>query len=51
MGPKVQAAVRFANATGHRAAIGSLSDIAEIVAGEAGTIIASRPQSAVERAS
>jgi carbamate kinase len=42
MGPKVQAAVRFASVTGHRAAIGSLSDIEEIVAGEAGTTIALR---------
>ena len=37
MGPKVKAAVRFAEATGKRAAIGSLDDIAAIVAGEAGT--------------
>lgn len=37
MGPKVQAALRFVEATGRRAAIGSLSDITEIVAGTAGT--------------
>jgi carbamate kinase len=37
MGPKVEAAARFAARTGHRAAIGSLADIAQIVAGEAGT--------------
>jgi carbamate kinase len=37
MGPKVEAAVRFVRATGRRAAIGRLEDIAEIVAGEAGT--------------
>ena len=37
MGPKVEAAVRFVRATGNRAAIGRLEDIAAIVAGEAGT--------------
>ncbi|HKO32425.1 MAG TPA: carbamate kinase [Candidatus Limnocylindria bacterium] len=37
MGPKVEAAARFAWKTGGRAAIGSLADIAEIVAGNAGT--------------
>jgi carbamate kinase len=37
MGPKVEAAARFVAKTGHRAAIGSLSDIAGIVAGSAGT--------------
>ncbi len=37
MGPKVEAAVRFATKTGRRAAIGSLADIAAIVAGEKGT--------------
>jgi carbamate kinase len=42
MGPKVQAATRFANNTGGRAAIGSLADIAAIVAGAAGTNIATR---------
>jgi carbamate kinase len=39
MGPKVQAACRFANATGKRAAIGALADLADIIAGEAGTTI------------
>jgi len=39
MGPKVEAAVRFVRATGNRAAIGNLDDIARIVAGEAGTSI------------
>ena len=43
MGPKVEAAVRFVQATGKRAAIGRLEDIAEIVAGEAGTnVVAER---------
>lgn len=37
MGPKVEAAVRFVKATCNRAAIGRLEDIAEIVAGRAGT--------------
>jgi carbamate kinase len=37
MGPKVQAASQFVERTGKRAAIGSLEDIAQIVAGEAGT--------------
>ena len=37
MGPKVEAAARFVAKTGRRAAIGSLADIAGIVAGDAGT--------------
>ena len=37
MGPKVDAAVRFASATGRRAAIGSLEQIGDIVSGTAGT--------------
>jgi carbamate kinase len=37
MGPKVEAAALFAARTGRRAAIGSLADIAGIVAGTAGT--------------
>jgi carbamate kinase len=40
MGPKVQAASQFAERTGKRAAIGSLEDIARIVAGQAGTNVA-----------
>ena len=39
MGPKVEAAARFVEATGKRAAIGSLAEIERIVAGEAGTQI------------
>ncbi len=39
MGPKVQAACRFATATGNRAAIGALADLKAIIAGEAGTTI------------
>jgi carbamate kinase len=37
MGPKVEAAARFVTKTGRRASIGALADIAEIVAGRAGT--------------
>jgi carbamate kinase len=41
MGPKVEAARRFASATGKRAAIGALADLGRIVAGEAGTTVSS----------
>jgi carbamate kinase len=37
MGPKVQAAIRFVERTGRRAAIGSLAQITAIVNGDAGT--------------
>ena len=37
MGPKVEAACRFVEATGGRAAIGALTEIDQIVAGKAGT--------------
>ena len=37
MGPKVEAACRFVEATGNRAAIGGLDEIEAIVAGDAGT--------------
>jgi len=37
MGPKVEAACRFALTTKKRAAIGALSDLTGIIAGEAGT--------------
>ena len=37
MGPKVDAACRFVEATGRRAAIGALDEIEEIVDGTAGT--------------
>jgi carbamate kinase len=39
MGPKVDAACRFAKVTEHKAAIGALADIEAIVRGEKGTII------------
>ncbi len=45
MGPKVDAAVRFVEATGKRAAIGALADIEQIVDGEAGTsVVATAPE-------
>jgi carbamate kinase len=37
MGPKVEAACRFVERTGRRAAIGALTEINEIVDGSAGT--------------
>ena len=37
MGPKVQAATKFAGSTGRRASIGALADITRIVNGQAGT--------------
>jgi carbamate kinase len=39
MGPKVEAACSFVEATGKRASIGALGDLERIVAGEAGTIV------------
>jgi carbamate kinase len=39
MGPKVEAACKFVEETGGRAAIGSLADLEMIIAGKAGTII------------
>ena len=46
MGPKVEAATRFVTRTGQRAAIGSLADIAGIVAGTAGTNIVTQKATA-----
>ena len=43
MGPKVEAAIDFAEATGRMAGIGRLEDAAAILRGEAGTRIASPP--------
>jgi carbamate kinase len=48
MGPKVEAACRFAERTGRPAAIGALADASEIIAGRAGTIV--RPVTAVRAA-
>ena len=39
MGPKVEAATRFVEATGQRAAIGALDEIEQIVEGRAGTTV------------
>ena len=39
MGPKVEAACKFAAATGNKAAIGALGDLPAIIAGTAGTTI------------
>jgi carbamate kinase len=52
MGPKVEAACRFAEATGRRAAIGALSEAPRIVRGEAGTQVvagAAEPATAAAR--
>jgi carbamate kinase len=43
MGPKIEAACRFVEATGRPAAIGALADAARIVAGNAGTRVTSAP--------
>jgi carbamate kinase len=40
MGPKVRAAARFVRDTGRRAVIGSLDELADLVGGTAGTIVA-----------
>jgi carbamate kinase len=42
MGPKLEAAVRFVEATGNRAAIGGLNEIEAIVAGDTGTQVVAR---------
>ena len=44
MGPKVQAAINFVQATGKDAVIGALPDIEQIVAGKAGTRISGTAQ-------
>lgn len=43
MGPKVEAVCRFVEATGHRATIGRLEDVAALIDGTAGTQIAVQP--------
>ena len=42
MGPKVDAACRFASATGKKAAIGALADLNAIIAGEMGTTVSTQ---------
>ena len=49
MGPKVAAAIKFVQNTGKRAAIGSLADIERIVAGTAGTNVATATASTASR--
>ena len=39
MGPKIRGACEFVRKTGHSSAIGQLSDLVEIMSGEAGTLI------------
>jgi len=51
MGPKVQAACRFAKATGKKSAIGALADVGRILDGEAGTTILSNEAATVYAAS
>jgi carbamate kinase len=48
--PKVQAACEFARASGHRAAIGGLTDISDMLAGRAGTIISTEEPGITYRA-
>ena len=47
MGPKVEAACRFAERTGRLAAIGALEDAAAILRGERGTRVRARRRTAV----
>ena len=47
MGPKVEAACRFAKATGKVGAIGALADLSRIIAGKAGTTVTTREQGIV----
>jgi carbamate kinase len=44
MGPKVEAAVEFAERTGKTAVIGALADVTRMVRGEAGTLVARAPE-------
>jgi carbamate kinase len=46
MGPKIDAVMRFVDATGGRAAIGALEDVAALVAGTAGTQVHARAKQA-----
>jgi carbamate kinase len=39
MGPKVEACIRFVRASGQSAAVGALTDAADVLAGRAGTTI------------
>jgi carbamate kinase len=46
MGPKVEAAIEFAERTGNTAVIGALADVTRMVQGEAGTIVANAADAA-----
>jgi carbamate kinase len=46
MGPKVEGACRFVEATGGMAAIGRLTDAVRLLGGEAGTIVLSNKPAA-----
>ncbi len=48
MGPKVEACLRFVRASGQSAAIGALTDAADILAGRAGTTITAARSSVSE---
>jgi carbamate kinase len=50
MGPKVEAACRFVEATGGLAGIGRLEDALEVLEGRRGTIVRAVPQVAVSSA-
>ena len=43
MGPKVEACISFVRASGQPAAIGALTDAADILAGRAGTTVSAAP--------
>jgi carbamate kinase len=47
MGPKVDAACRFAKATGKKAAIGALADLGAIIAGTMGTTVSAQESGVV----
>ncbi|MDX2416711.1 MAG: carbamate kinase [Xanthomonadales bacterium] len=49
MGPKIRGACEFVRKTGHSSAIGQLSDLVEIMAGEAGTLISNNIEGVVFR--
>ena len=44
MGPKIEAAIEFAETTGRSAAIGALSDLVAITEGKAGTVVTSEAE-------
>lgn len=48
MGPKVDAACRFVRDTGNRAVIGSLDDIEDMLAGQAGTQVCPADQGGLD---